>query len=146
MSNRIDDLVPEVAELCRQHLALCAREGLLLRVTQTLRTYLEQDALYAQGRTAPGARVTAAPGGYSWHCFGRAYDVCQADRTPYDIGAPGHDAEDEAFWEKVGGLGEGLGLIWGGRWKHPDLPHFEYPDGNTLAQLRQQHNNHEKLA
>ena len=130
MSNRIDDLVPEVATLCRAHLAACAREGILLRVTHTLRTYTEQDALFAQGRTAPGARVTAAPGGWSWHNFGRAYDVCQASADPYPA--------DEAFWDKVGNLGESSGLEWGGRWKHPDRPHFQDTSGMTLAVARSQ--------
>jgi hypothetical protein len=39
-----------------------------------LRTFQEQDALYAQGRTAPGMIVTNARGGFSWHNFGLAAD------------------------------------------------------------------------
>ena len=30
-------------------------------------------------------------------------------------------------WQKIGPIGEQLGLRWGGRWqKHPDPSHFEY--------------------
>ena len=47
-----------------------AAQGVYVRVVQGLRTWTEQDALYAQGRTAPGKVVTNVRGGYSWHCFG----------------------------------------------------------------------------
>lgn len=40
-----------------------------------LRTYEEQNALYAQGRTAPGNKVTNAKGGFSNHNFGIAFDI-----------------------------------------------------------------------
>ena len=38
------------------------------------RTWEEQDALYAKGRTAPGSIVTRAKGGFSNHNFGIAMD------------------------------------------------------------------------
>ena len=129
--HKLDDLEPETKALCVSFLAACAREGLLLRVTQGLRTYPEQDAIFAQGRTQPGVIVSSAPAGYSWHNFGRAFDVCQEGHEPYP--------EDEAFWEKIGGIGESLGLEWGGRWKHPDRPHFQHIAGVTLAQARAAH-------
>ena len=43
-------------------------------MTGGTRTYAEQDALYAQGRTTGGKRVTNARGGYSNHNFGVAGD------------------------------------------------------------------------
>jgi len=46
-----------------------------LKLISGLRTYEEQDALYAQGRTAPGPKVTNAPGGHSNHNFGLAFDM-----------------------------------------------------------------------
>ncbi len=36
------------------------------RFAYTLRTFAEQDALYAQGRSKPGAKVTNAKGGQSY--------------------------------------------------------------------------------
>lgn len=128
MSKDINDLDPDVAEMARQFLAQAAKEGVLLRITQTRRTYLEQEDIYAQGRSKPGKIVTAARPGYSWHNFGRAFDVCQAAGEPY----PDH----EPFWEKVGDIGKRCGLDWGGDWKHPDRPHFEHHGGLTLAQAR----------
>lgn len=51
--------------------------GITLRITQGLRTFKEQDDLYAQGRTKPGPRVTNAKGGQSYHNFGLAIDVAE---------------------------------------------------------------------
>ena len=42
---------------------------------QGFRTFALQDALYAQGRTTPGAIVTNAKGGQSPHNYGLAVDV-----------------------------------------------------------------------
>ena len=47
-----------------------------LRITQALRTWDEQEELYAQGRTKKGKIVTNAKAGYSWHNYGLAIDVC----------------------------------------------------------------------
>jgi hypothetical protein len=41
---------------------------------QGVRTFAEQDALYAQGRTRKGLRVTNAKGGQSYHNYGLAAD------------------------------------------------------------------------
>jgi hypothetical protein len=40
-----------------------------------MRSFAEQDALYAQGRTKPGKIVTKARGGFSNHNFGVAFDI-----------------------------------------------------------------------
>ena len=45
-------------------------------IVQSLRTFPEQNALYAQGRTKPGPRVTKAKGGQSYHNYGLAIDFC----------------------------------------------------------------------
>ena len=52
--------------------AIAAKQNLDVRAISGLRSYAEQDALYAKGRTAPGARVTSARGGFSNHNFGLA--------------------------------------------------------------------------
>ena len=46
-----------------------------VRIAQGFRTFAEQDALYAQGRTKPGAKVTNAKGGQSIHNYGLAVDI-----------------------------------------------------------------------
>lgn len=134
MSARIEDLEPTTRDLCRRFLAECEKAGIALRVVHTLRTWDEQAKLYAQGRTLPGPVVTKARPGYSWHNFGRAFDVCFKGSRPYP-------PEEDARWSHIGSIGHALGLNWGGpngkgdrfTW---DRPHFEYRNGATLAGLR----------
>ena len=52
-----------------------AQHGITINVIGGLRTYEEQNELFAQGRTKPGRIVTNARGGFSNHNFGIALDV-----------------------------------------------------------------------
>lgn len=134
-SRKLDDLLPEVAEKARQFLAICAAEGCDVRVTSTYRDYERQNALYAQGRTRPGAIVTKARAGYSAHNFRRAFDVVPLDQN----GKPWWKAPNDV-WNQLGLFGRQCGLEWGGAWKtFKDKPHFQDLGGKTLAQLRAAH-------
>jgi peptidoglycan L-alanyl-D-glutamate endopeptidase CwlK len=128
----IATLLPEVQSLCRKHLALLATNGIDVIIPQALRTQSEQDALHAQGRTAPGKIVTNAHYGYSWHCFGRAYDIA--------VVKAGSIFWDGPEYTKAGSLGQTLGLVWGGSFKaiKGDVGHFEYHPGLELADARKQ--------
>jgi peptidoglycan L-alanyl-D-glutamate endopeptidase CwlK len=107
--------------------------GVTLKVISGTRTYAEQDALYAKGRTKPGPKVTNAKGGYSNHNFGVAMDVALFNGKDY--------LEDSPLYLSLGPIGEKYGLSWGGRWKSmKDYPHFEYPHGLTMAQMRERMN------
>jgi D-alanyl-D-alanine carboxypeptidase-like protein len=121
LSNRIrpvDSLQPAVAALARQLAAEAAKEGIVFKVTQTLVTAAEQDSLYARGRTAPGPRVTNARGGNSAHNYGLAFDVV--------IMKDGKPVWETAAYDRLGAIGRGLGLTWGGDWKGlRDVAHFE---------------------
>lgn len=131
MSRDLADLDADVRVRAEGLLLEAANQGIRLIITHTLRTIAEQDALYAQGRTTPGRKVTNARGGWSWHNWGRAFDVAIAD-------FPGDVTPDDVYdgpWAKVGAIGEHIGLEWGGRWKRPDLPHFQHTSGLTLAAL-----------
>jgi len=127
--NNLATLAEPVRDMARS-LLYHARVDLHLdvRVIQGTRTYAEQDTLYTQGRTAPGQIVTNAPGGYSFHNFGVAFDVGLFRGRSYIEAGPGYT--------RVGHLGEGIGLEWGGRWRSfQDMPHFQYP-GLSLGGLR----------
>jgi len=50
-------------------------KGVRLRFTYTLRTFKEQDAMYAQGRTTAGPIITKARSGFSFHNYGLAFDI-----------------------------------------------------------------------
>jgi peptidoglycan L-alanyl-D-glutamate endopeptidase CwlK len=133
MSSRsLDDLLPDVQALAERHIAECAKIGIKLLVYCTHRSVEEQDALYAQGRSAPGPIVTRARGGESYHNFRRAYDC-----VPLDSHGNAWWSAPVELWERVGQIGEAVGLEWGGRWKRfKDRPHFQLTGGKTLAQLR----------
>lgn len=130
MSRSIADLHPDVQLKCKALITQCGEVNIPLMVVFTLRTFEEQEALYAHGRSRPGPIVTWARGGHSWHNFGRAFDIC--------FKYPGKDPSWDGPWWEVGQIGEGLGLEWGGRWEvqKRDRPHFQYTDGLTLDQLR----------
>jgi hypothetical protein len=102
----------------RQLEALAAEEGIELRITTGYRSPAEQERLYAQGRTTPGAIVTYAKPGASRHQHGTAIDI-----VPLKDGQPDWNSP---HWDRLGALGEGLGLRWGGKFTRlKDRPHFE---------------------
>jgi peptidoglycan L-alanyl-D-glutamate endopeptidase CwlK len=108
-----------------------------IRVISGFRSYAEQDALFAQGRTKPGRKVTNAKGGESNHNFGIAFDIGTFRGAEYLPESPAYDT--------VGALGKELGLEWGDDWEGlVDKPHFELRPGwadhlserEMLAELR----------
>lgn len=80
-SRSILDLSPKVQPICGEWLRRCSARGVAVLVYCTNRTFVEQDALYQQGRDANGKRipgksiVTYAKGGYSAHNYGLAWDA-----------------------------------------------------------------------
>ena len=73
-SRNIDDLHPIVAKMCRDFVAKCDEEGIDVLITSTYRDLESQAAIYAQGRTTPGKKVTNAKPGQSWHNWRVAFD------------------------------------------------------------------------
>jgi peptidoglycan LD-endopeptidase CwlK len=133
-SRKLDDLSPPVRERAQAFLDACAAAGIDVLVTSTYRDSESQDALYAQGRTAPGAKVTNARAGYSWHNWRCAFDV-----VPLRHGKPvwGTAGADGQLWRQVGEIGEAAGLEWAARWEtFPEFAHFQYTGGLTLADFR----------
>lgn len=92
-------------------------------LTQTYRSPQEQDALYAQGRTKGGPKVTNARGGQSLHNYypSLAFDISfrkdgQIDWSP-------------SLFDRFAVIAKENGLAWGGDWKTiKDRPHFEPPN------------------
>ena len=114
----ISTLLPEVQPIARALVQKAALGGIRIKIISGFRTYAEQDALYAQGRTAAGDIVTNAKAGYSNHNFGIAFDVGVFEGNTYLGESPKYKA--------VGVIGMDLGLEWGGSWKTlVDEPHFQ---------------------
>lgn len=129
----IRQLHPQLQLKIAELKALCDKVGLKMVIGECLRTVAEQDALYAQGRTRPGIRVTNAPGRTysSQHQWGIAFDFYRGD------GKGAYDDSDN-FFGRVGALAKQIGLGWGGDWKSPvDKPHVYLPQwGSTTSVLR----------
>ena len=124
--DRVDDrsektiatLLPQVQPYARALVKKAAQHGITIKVIAGLRTYEEQNELFAQGRTKPGSIVTNARGGFSNHNFGIAFDIGVFEGANYLGESPKYKA--------VGALGMDLGLEWGGNWKtFVDEPHFQ---------------------
>lgn len=117
------------------------------RFSYTLRTFAEQDALFAQGRTKPGARVTNARGGQSYHNYGLAIDiVLLVDRDgngTFESAAwdtkTDFDGDKKADWQEVVAIFKRYGWEWGGDWKFVDAPHFQKTLGKSIRDLQQLH-------
>jgi peptidoglycan L-alanyl-D-glutamate endopeptidase CwlK len=120
---RLMNVHPLLAEKIKRMAVLLAQEGITIRVTQGLRTWEEQDALYAKGRTdhtPPDQIVTNAPAGSSWHNYGLAVDVAPMTNLGPDWNV-GHPA-----WQRIVAVGTTLGLESGSVWRtFPDWPHFQ---------------------
>lgn len=130
-SRELEDLLPPVRERVERMIADCKAEGIDLLVTSTYRDNASQDALYAQGRTAPGRIVTNARAGQSYHNY-----RCAVDVVPIRNGKAIWNAKDPV-WQRIGALGKAAGLEWAGDWKRfKEFPHFQYTGGLTLAQLQ----------
>lgn len=136
----IATLHPSVQPYARALVDRAKEVGITIKIISGLRTYEEQDALYAQGRTLPGRIVTNAKGGQSNHNFGIAFDIGIFEAGQYKGESPKYKA--------VGALGVELGLEWGGNWKTiHDEPHFQLrpvwagdlAEKQMLAALRTRH-------
>ncbi|GGG43954.1 M15 family metallopeptidase [Epilithonimonas arachidiradicis] len=128
---RIQKLHPsvrdEVTNIIREcDLALTGRAK--IRITQGLRSFEEQEKLYAIGRTKPGKKVTNAKGGQSIHNYGLAVDIClmiDGKTASWDT-AKDWDNDKIADWYECVKIFAKNGWDWGGNWKtFKDLPHFE---------------------
>lgn len=129
MSRDISLLHPDVQNIIPKFLEECEKQGLIVKITDTLRNKQEQNDLYAKGRTKPGNIVTNVKYPYSNHNWGMAFDICRNDgKGPYN--------DNDGWFKKVGNIGKKFGLEWGGDWTNPvDKPHFELTKYGPTNQL-----------
>lgn len=90
--------------------------GYDLYISSAFRSFAEQDAMYAKGRTVVGRIYTNAKGGGSVHNYGLAADFAD------------HKYGQSIDWNKLGKIGEYCGLEHGDR-GYEDLPHFQHVQG-----------------
>lgn len=125
-------LHPKVAYYAQKVIEQAFSEGILVQITQGLRTIAEQQALYDQGRTKPGNIVTNAKPGTSYHNYGLAVDyVLLSDDGKTALWTV------NTKWKRVAAIGKSYGFAWGGDWtSFKDYPHLEMSFGLTCTQLK----------
>lgn len=142
-----DLLYPQFLSLYLDTLAACQARGIIYYATFGTRTYDEQNALYAQGRTtmAPsgplpgmpfGRPVTNAKGGQSAHNLGLATDSTHdSDSNTANGLQPDWKAEN---YIALRDEGMKRGLVSGSTFKSADWPHLQLAGcvtGTELAPL-----------
>lgn len=114
------------------------KDNVQVRLVQGLRTFKEQDALYAQK-----PKVTNAKGGQSIHNYGLAFDFCllvDGKEIVWDT-KKDFDADGTADWLEVVMVFLRRGWQWGGNWRtFKDFPHLEKTFGNTWQTLLAMYN------
>jgi peptidoglycan L-alanyl-D-glutamate endopeptidase CwlK len=94
-----------------------------VRISQGLRTFAEQDALYKQR-----PKVTNAKGGQSIHNYGFAVDIVliiDGKTASWDV-KKDWDNDGVADWDECVKVFAKHGWTWGGSWStFKDFPHFE---------------------
>lgn len=129
-SRDLNDLNPKVKVLAELFIASCKKQNIDVLITSTYRDAASQNALYTQGRTTPGAKVTNAKAGQSFHNW-----KCAFDFVPLVNGKAMWN--DTALFTKCGEIAESVGLEWAGRWvKFKELAHCQYTGGLTLADFQ----------
>ncbi|EMY4489167.1 M15 family metallopeptidase [Listeria monocytogenes] len=114
-----------VADKTRNVIKKMAKKGIYLCVAQGYRSSAEQNALYTQGRTKPGAVATNAKGGQSNHNYGVAVDLCLYTSDGKNV----IWESTTSRWKTVVSAMKAEGFEWGGDWKSfKDYPHFELYD------------------
>ena len=146
----IKDLHPRLREKIAELQKLCEKKGIKIGIGECVRTVAEQDALYAKGRYAAGSVVTNCKGSSysSMHQWGVAFDFYLI----MDVDGDGKTSDDTynnatKLFDKVGKLGQSIGVEWGGSSKSPvDKPHFQLPDwGSTAKKLKEQYGTPDKF-
>lgn len=115
---------------------LMAKRNVTVEVISGLRSWSQQAALYAQGRTKPGRIVTKARPGSSWHNYGLAIDLGLFQTGIYLDAL--RETLAEVLYNQLGNLAAQHGIEWAGNWKSfPEGPHFQVTFGLSLAQARE---------
>lgn len=112
---RVNELQEAVRPLAMNFLRLAADQNLPVKIVSAYRPPSDQQALYDSGKN-----VTNAPALMSYHNHRLAFDAVPLDYLSFPDWNP-----SGPLWNKIGAIGQSVGLEWGGTWKKKDLPHFQ---------------------
>ena len=125
---KINELHPAIRSKAIELVNRAEKQGIKLRIYDALRSYENQQKLFNYPTDGidnnndgiidnASEKVTNAKPGESFHNFALAFDTVEIK--------DGKALWKNPKWERIGEIGESLGLEWGGRWKFKDLPHFQ---------------------
>jgi len=129
----LNDLQPQFRAKVEMWLEKLKANGIEIKITETLRSFARSGELYAQGRTAPGKKVTNAKPGQSYHNFGLALDCYPVEAGKVVVDFDQHP-DLMAKMTRAAGFALDCGITWGGHWKFKDYPHFQEGDCPSLAE------------
>lgn len=132
MGINLDELASYMQPKAAQLLIACNKAGVSCRVVDTGRTAAQQIVKIQTGVSwvKKSKHEPQAPEMKSEAIDIVPFSILSEHKPDWD---PGHPD-----WQKIGALGEALGLTWGGRWVHnPDPSHFEWkePAASALPEL-----------
>ncbi|WP_445116371.1 M15 family metallopeptidase [Acinetobacter sp. WZC-1] len=105
------------------------RLGITWVITDGYRSPSAQDALPRANTNAKALQ--------SYHQYGLAIDIVSVRKG--EITYLSDDNQSKLDSQKIGPIGQELGLEWGGSWKKKDWPHFQLsPNGKTWRELKPQ--------
>lgn len=121
-----------VETMLTAHLNMLRSANIFVAVLSRGRSVEEQAALYAIGRTSPGAIVTDEKPGESYINYGAAYEIVPVrfnSHVDMDMTSPAAKRRLAV----IGKMGEAVGMTWGGM----DRPfYFYWPEAGTIASLK----------
>lgn len=104
--------------------------GCAVKIICGTRTYREQAAIFAQGRTRPGKIVTKAGPGQSYHNFGVAWDVGFFDGAEYVDDDKPYLVLRDVIAARAPDIHCGVGPGF------TDFPHYQTAQNGTIVALR----------
>lgn len=117
----LDVLYPPFALCIFKIFAIARKEGLSICIYETYRSQERQTELFEKGVTKLKTN--------GMHHFGVAADIIFLD----DKNNPSWS--EECNWKRLGEIGKGMGLIWGGDWPW-DKPHFQLIPATVIDQAK----------
>jgi len=165
---KILTLHPLIRPRCIQHVILCYKAGVPIRITQGQRTFEEQDNLWQKGRVLrPGGnwandgdwienpkKIVTRVRKWGWHTVDQATGACAYDVALLIVNADGvvkavtwekgdRDGDGIDDWREVADRGLEAGMDAGFFWtKFMDVPHFERHRGlDMLAAISRSERN-----
>ena len=116
-------LSPVMRALTVEFLARLAEAGIYVKILETWRSEERQKELLKRGvswtqnskhcRMKDGAPAADAVDLIPWEYW----SLWEGNKLLWD--------SDAKIWQKIGAIGESLGLRWGGRWTQKDMGHWE---------------------